>query len=219
MLTTSTLRFVDIRICHNRSKPDDPGLHHEADSAEQLEWAFAGTSSSQTVVDQSLGPVRECRWEHWIDSRVVLGAEPQDDSGHMYELENGMTLEKGVMKDTASGQIGPYEELWKDMPIESVSANGSKVSILAKMGGAHDIRGMIARVGRWVQGILSRDGEIRVERWKWREESGRFERVFGIGRPSLPCFIVFDNEGTLEAGKTFEIDMLTWEVLEKYQWD
>lgn len=218
VLTTPSSHFIDIRVYRDITQPNDPCLFlPSGTTTARLEWAFAGTSSSQMVEDQSGNPVRVCRWEHWVDSRVALGAEPQDDSGHMYELEDGTTLEKGVMKDTSTGQQTPYEELWKDMPIEATAADGSKVSILARMEGAQNSRGIIIRVGRWVQGILVKDGEVSVERWKWHEESGKFGCAVRIGRHNVPCFIAFDDESKFEIGKSLELDGMVWKVLEKYQ--
>ena len=219
MLTTSTSRFVDLRVYHNTSQPDDQDLPHDCGPIDQLDWAFAGTSSSQVIADHQ-GSHGFCKWEHWVDSRVVLGAEPQDDSARMYELENGMSLEKGFMRND-DGQTLPYEELWTDLPVESTEAESSKkVCVLAKMEEpARKARSMIVRVGRWVQGIIAKEGEVSVERWKWREESGSFERILKIGRQFLPCFIAFDENGDTQIGKTLEFDRMIWEILERHEWE
>ncbi|KAI9659808.1 MAG: hypothetical protein M1821_001159 [Bathelium mastoideum] len=219
VLTTSTSRFVDIRVHHHTPLPDDRGLPHDAGALGLLNWAFAGTASSHKVTDSG-PPYDVCRWTHWVDSRVVLGGEPHDDFANMYNMQNGLALEIGSMRHP-SGEMFPYEELWTDLAIESTNLvePRRKVCILATMeDSAREAQSMIVRVGRWVQGIVAKGGEISVERWKWREESGKFERVVKIGRLFLPCFIGFDEGSTTQVGKTLEFDKLVWKVDEKLEW-
>ena len=220
MLTTSTSRFVDIRIYHHPCTPDDPGLPHHAKSLQLLQWAFAGTSSVFHNVDPSDPIPEKCTWEHWIDSRVVLGAEPQEDTASMLNVQDGMSLEKGSMRN-AAGKVLPYEELWIDLPVESTNLADpkQKISILTTMDQPdRNARGIIARVGRWIQGIVTKDNEVSVERWKWREETENFERISKIGRLLMPCLIVFDEDGNTKVGQTWEVGGLAWKVVEKHEW-
>ncbi|KAI9699891.1 MAG: hypothetical protein M1820_006953 [Bogoriella megaspora] len=222
VLTSSSSRFVDIRVFHNVSTPDDPNLPRTCGLLAHLDWAFAGTSSSETILDKD-GEVTLARWEHWIDSRVVLGAKPQDDSGQMYTLKDGRTLEKGYMNLTINGKeySYPYEELWEDLTPDATDPKDShKVAIVATMEDeSREARGMIVRVGQWVQGIITKSGEISVERWRWNDQDKNFMRILKIGRQFLPCLIAFEEKGPSAVGKKVEFDGMNWEVEERYAWE
>lgn len=160
----------------------------------------------------------------------------------MYTLPDGDVLEKGFNVKEEDGTREDYEELWGDEDVRTVGRDGKRVCVAMKLDDEVESgrKGMIVRVGGWVQGIL-REGDgkgqsFTVERWKWVEgaaedksldaaemEGGRWERVVRLGMGEIPCGITFNPHFTEEgAFRGFE-DLMEgkgdkWSVLETLQW-
>ncbi|KAK0726538.1 hypothetical protein B0T21DRAFT_336919 [Apiosordaria backusii] len=207
VLTSPERRFVDIRVFLPlpSSSPDIP--------LEKLDWAIGGHSTSSPVTNPATKEVEysHCVWHHWIDSRVN-SADVAADEGDNYSVEGRpeLTLEKGRMVNPGSGEVGEYEEVWE--------AGG-----LRRWGEWRGLRGMVVRLGGYVQGFL-RDGEgIRVERWVWDGERGVWERKIRIGSGKLeggngviPVEFVTEVGGQMEIGDEVVAEGgRRWRVVEK----
>ena len=89
----------------------------------------------------------------------------------MWTQEDGTTLEKGSMENPATGKVEPYEEVWEDPQPERVG-DRLRYDCLKLDREEERKKGMIVRVGQYVQGILVEEVEgggekkVVVERWK-----------------------------------------------------
>lgn len=185
----------------------------------RLEWAFAGTSSTELRAptnikagnEKASKPILHGIWRHWIDSRAAPGHDGDTaDEGELYPLPDGeRTLERGAMVNPATGRKTEYEECWWDEADER-----SVVLRLEENGGK--TKGMIVRVGRWCQGLIKvvhddEQVELAVERWKFTEE-GKWQRVVKLGRVFMPCATTWDN--SIAVGGKIEYKGYKWEVVE-----
>lgn len=114
-------------------------------------------------------------WTHWVDSQKPDGYE---DDGFMYDQHDGLTWEKGVMEYPKTGKPTPYEEVWEDFAPAKDAAGNMIAATLVHTETGNSAKGMVIRVGDWIQGIL-RDaaGNITVERWHY-EVSFPLELLF-----------------------------------------
>ncbi|MCJ1352005.1 MAG: hypothetical protein MMC33_001989 [Icmadophila ericetorum] len=247
VLTSSKGHFVDIRVLKSAFSPTatETAIHPTC-SPKVLDWAFCGTSTttelglptaSSPPADQSSG--EECRhtvWTHWLDT---ASEEPESDEGDMYTLPDGDVLEKGFNPKDDGGRE-EYEELWGDEDARATGTeqeqdqegDGKRVCVVLRMEGVEEDKvsgtvgrkGMIVRVGGWVQGILKEDGGFTVERWKWVEEKGEWENVVKLGMGEMPCGVTFNMHFTGEgAYKDLDAQLSDsasskWTVLEAFQW-
>lgn len=233
VLTSPKNHFVDIRIfkqTHN----------HEGDEeilpVSSLDWAFAGQSRSFTL------PLRPGQsqaqshtvWAHWIDSRTN---QPDVDEGDMTELSDGTVLEQGSTRDKSSGLESRYEELWMDLPIESVSAGQDRecIVLLAKQDHGR-YQGMVIKLGSWCQAILKTDTGLTIERWQALplQHDGslqgpssecpalvrprQWSRCFKIGRHDLPCSLICQEMRPSQLSDFWNVAGVHWEVVEKQYW-
>lgn len=94
---------------------------------ERLDWAFAGTSSSVAPPGGKIenGLIAHAKWTHWVDSHCRHDPENGvSDEGDMYVMADGRTLEKGVMAHPVTGEVGAYEEVWRDVEIIATGEAG-----------------------------------------------------------------------------------------------
>lgn len=126
----------------------------DSESLERLEWGFAGTAKSTAA--QGDRPSHTV-WSHWIDSKTTDNVQ---DEGDMWPMDNGDVLEKGAMPRPTTGEITSYEEVWRDLDVEqSVRVSGVwKVDSSTK--------GMVIRIGEWMEGITRDNVGVTVERWR-----------------------------------------------------
>ena len=120
VLTSRRRYFVDVRILLAQTQSNDapPGAA-PLGGPRDLEWAFAGTSTSK---DSNEGgrPSSLCTWSHWVDSRCH---DPAPDTGVCEPLaggDKGDVLEKGVMADESMGMKRAYEEVWAECDVQSL---------------------------------------------------------------------------------------------------
>ena len=188
VLTASNKNFVDIRLLlpSPSSYPINPPSASELPDGTTLYWAFAGTSSHDSLTNQA-------KWTHTVDSRYPDTSDLVD-KGEFETLENGDTVERGTMRDLDDGKVKPYEEVWRDEVAE-----GAECVVLELNTTTEGVRvvGLVVRLGDWCQGIL-RDGEtVTVERWHQRR------LVFRHGEGQLPCDLAYDakhDESALLSG-------------------
>ena len=78
----------------------------------------------------------------------------------MWPLPNGDVLEKG------SDAEGDYEELWKDLDIES--RDGKRTCWVLQLD-KEDDKGMIVGIGTYVAGVRRGEDGMAVVRYLWAE--------------------------------------------------
>ena len=143
------------------------------------------------------------RFIHIVDSRVPEDPLSVKDEGLFKKLENGDDLETGTMLNPRTGSMMPYEEIWRDLPVQ-----GKSLVLLKSMG---DIdKAFIGRIGVWFQGIGTENGVVNAARRKY--EGGEWRTVFSIGTDqSLP--LIFEQHGW-KKGDEIEIAGRWWKVLD-----
>ena len=187
----------------------------------RLDWAFAGTSSSEIRTDSHGKPVVHSTWYHWIDSGTP-NAESVKDEGDMFPQTDGRTIEKGKMVNPATGRMTNYEECWEDVePVatstesdERSQGEGKRVcAVLQLHDDANKARGMVVRVGQFCQGFLRVGEYLSVERWSWTEEGG-WQRERRIGSLWVPCGILLKDTEKLAVGDRVTHGEFVWKVVE-----
>jgi hypothetical protein len=176
VLTSSEKYYVDVRVlkpAENGVLPNDPS---DTEAVSQLQWAFAGTSTStpaEIIADMIEKPAHTV-WSHWIDSDTL---EEVRDEGDMYPQPDGTVLETGVMPNPETGLEMDYEELWEDLDTKSVGEEKQYVCYVLRMDEpSASARGMVIRIGEWIQGIVRVGEHITVTRLHYDvQEVGLFE--------------------------------------------
>lgn len=221
VLTTGNGYYIDIRLLKADPK-DNHDLELQTESLSRIDWAFGGTSSKLESTTEDGGQVTQ--WIHWVDSRHTKDGTSElfRDIGHLHAPDdNGDTLETGRMENPETGIETAYEELWGDVTMKSTNETSNKVALVLQTattdGGASSGRGMVIRVGQFVQGILIRNGALTLERWQHHEKHWRLKCRVGSPNQPLPC-----RHLTIEApfaeGNVFEYEGVKWKVLEKQTW-
>jgi hypothetical protein len=140
----------------------------------ELNWAFAGTStttpaeySSTTNGERALAKPMHTKWKHWIDSDTE---EEVKDEGDMFLQSDGTVLEEGVNEDGST-----YEELWEEAEGKITGNDKLHVSyVLRAEDSSKRTRGMVIRIGEWIQGTLRVGSEFTVSRWQWSMEKASY---------------------------------------------
>ncbi|ORX99552.1 hypothetical protein BCR34DRAFT_465937, partial [Clohesyomyces aquaticus] len=240
VLTTPQCTYLDIRLLKPLFPSPPPASTPTPSSilpitggpSFALEWAFCGQSStspaSPQVLSASTLPVKHATWHHWLDSRFSVGSpEIPRDEGDMYTVSANQTCEFGSAWNAAGNAVVSYEEMWEDMRIKSTDTDADKVKkriqamVLRLDESAHGVRGMVVRVGQFVQGMLKRGNEVTVERWEFLEKrdaqgkvvGGDWTRLVRLGDLFLPCAVAFEPE-KVEVGNTVTYELFAWVVEE-----
>jgi hypothetical protein len=236
VLTSPGKRFVDVRVlkpaddsAHLDSKvggkpafatPYPPRftryLHFEGDiqHLERLEWAFAGTSSSELRNDADGRQIVHSSWKHWVSSRTRV-ADGVVDEGDMFPQPDGRTLETGEMVNPATGELTKYEESWIDVePTTTGTEDEGRLVcvVLILQDDANEARGMVVRVGQYCQGFMRVGDALSMERWAWDAEGG-WRRLVHMGDLWLPCGVVTDGK-RLELGGQVKYGEYEWKIVE-----
>jgi hypothetical protein len=211
VLTSPRNTFVDLRFL----KP----LSADLKAADELEWGFAGHSSSRPTAKQG---VSHSTWTHFVDSRYPAGfSKIPVDEGDMYAIDEMLTLEHGHAFHPHLNAVKSHEEMWKDEAILAVPAGGTKVcAVLSLQKDAKGIRGAIVRLGQYVQGIVVMGNEVTAERWEWTSgegEEGEWKRTKRVGRQMLPCGVLTTMKG-LSVGGNVKFGEFEWAVEETWEW-
>ncbi|KAG9025149.1 hypothetical protein FRB95_010494 [Tulasnella sp. JGI-2019a] len=190
LVLTGHKYFVDLRV---------------KKSTEEIEWAFAGTRTSQP--GEHKGETK-CTWSHLISSRVpaeahIPGQPVATDSGinspHPDDPLN-LTLERGRMLNPENGAIEPFEEVWKDVE----APKGTLVAFLER----EDGKAMIGTIGQRRIGVGIGWG------WKTGDEGGVIQ-FYGKGdREQDGSDIEFND---LEAWKEGERVQGCWIIQELWR--
>lgn len=184
---------------------------------QQLEWAFAGTSSSETTTSTSGELETVSKWNHWVDSNSLKPEEIVDE-GTMAPKTSGQVVESGAMPHPATGQITPYEECWLDLkPVSTQADNPHFWNVVLVLEDAEDnFRGMVVRVGQVCQGITREHGILALERWVWMGAEGGWKRTVRMGDMFIPCGPAIEAE-KLELDGKITYKEVTWKVVELKQ--
>ncbi|KAK4184069.1 hypothetical protein QBC35DRAFT_506723 [Podospora australis] len=188
VLTSPKRRFVDVRILKPTLGEKDAGVHLPLS---RLDWAIAGTSSSEPRFDDSQkAHYSHCQWRHWINSRTV-DTEGAADEGDNFAVtgDTALTLEKGRMVNPTTGIETDYEEMWRTGKIEGPPQDGGLVCLVVRWEGAEDDgivrRGLVVRVGQHCQAFAREGDDISVERLQWEKSEERWVITARIGSKEL----------------------------------
>lgn len=201
VLTSPGRRFVDVRILQG------PGSEKG-----QLDWAFAGTSSSQPAQEPGF---RRAVWKHWVDSSTA-DAETVRDEAEVRDAGDavGTELEAGRMVNPATGEEADYEEAWVSVePVATESEGEAACAVLRTFNDEDRVRGMVVRVGHICQGILRVGDAVTVERWEWNRESG-WTLLARFGDGKLPVQALIGYARFLTVDGLVENGGRTWRVVE-----
>ncbi|WPG99843.1 Hypothetical protein R9X50_00266300 [Acrodontium crateriforme] len=237
VLTSGKRYYVDVRVTHpTNTDPRNSTVGEDLLPVSRIDWAFAGTSSSEIRQTPDNNKVIHSQWKHWIDSKTMDG-ESVADEGDMFPDEGGeLALEKGRMVNPATGLMADYEELWKELAPQLVQLtegeieNGPLTSnaltndrqhacvVLLLEDDESQTRGMVIRVGNFCQGILRTGPHITVERWEWKKDAG-WRRNMRAGDFWLPCGVVMAdaNSGRLVEGGEVTDKENVWKCIE-FSW-
>jgi hypothetical protein len=144
------------------------------------------------------------------------------DEGDMYPKDDGSNevLEKGAMVKPATGKITKYEECWVDLEPVMLPGEGdhqSWVMITKKTTPEASVKGMMIRIGGYVQAVL-RDGEkVGVRKWKW--EAGEWKETVIIGELDSPL-AGGKMRREMEVGEEFvSPGGRMWRCVESFRWN
>jgi hypothetical protein len=86
----------------------------------------------------------------------------------MYPQPDGTVLEKGEMVKRETGRLTLYEEVWQGYDPEVTGTDEKVVEIvLSCEDEGNRVKGMVARIGGWIQGVLRMGKGITAVRWQW----------------------------------------------------
>jgi hypothetical protein len=134
----------------------------------------------------------------------------------MIVRENGEVLEVGRMVNPATGKEEIYEECWINVDLQAEDDVGWVVRVQNEVQG---VRGVVIRVGAWIQGVLRRDGDFVLGRWRHdasKNEGGsrRWNVLVMIGDLEVPERLFEDVK--VEAGETIGGKDGIWDCIESW---
>ncbi|RDL41726.1 Uncharacterized protein BP5553_01705 [Venustampulla echinocandica] len=228
VLTSAAKYFVDTRI-YLPTSPSEACLPTSVQLPDsRLEWGFAGTAKSTAAIynpdTAELEKAAHTEWTHWVDNKTT---EEVRDEGYMYPKDDGSdeVLELGEMVNPARGQVEKYEECWVDLDSVMIPGDQQFLSwVLRTVERGSDegevVKGMIMKVGQYVQGVLRKGEEFGVRRWNWGVENdvSGWRSTARIGQLDFP--IGEDNLGMkmLPGIKIKGADGIEWECVEVFNW-
>jgi hypothetical protein len=213
VLTSPRSTFVDLRFF----KPLESSPSNNQSNT--LEWGFAGHSESRPKSEPG---VSHSTWTHFVDSRFPVGAEIPVDEGDMYTISEKLTLEHGHAFHPHYKAVKTHEEMWEDEDIltfktSSDPAEESKLcTVLRLQDDTKGIRGIIVRLGQYIQGIVVMGDQVAAERWEHTKEIG-WKRTKRVGKQFLPCGALTRQE-MMAVGGTVEYKTFEWAVEEVWKW-
>ncbi|OAL00560.1 hypothetical protein IQ06DRAFT_146174 [Phaeosphaeriaceae sp. SRC1lsM3a] len=214
VLTAPSGTFVDLRFL----KPTSPSPSTSEDAT--LEWGFAGHSRSALIPGKEREGVKHSTWTHFVDSRVPVGKEIPIDEGDMYPIDEMRTLEHGHAFHPHLKAVKSHEEMWEDEDVTSTSttaAEGKKRCVVLRCrNDVKGVRGVMVRLGKYVQGILVVGNEVTAERWEWSAE-GEWKRTKRVGKGMVPCAVLVQEE-LMKEGVKVKFGEFEWFVEGVWEW-
>jgi hypothetical protein len=173
---------VDVRIYISDASEQRSGIPGGFGEFRDLECAFAGTSrGTPAIYDPLTGELAtpaHTVWTRWVDSQTF---DQVMDEGYMYPQPDGTVLEKGEMVRIDTGKMTRYEEVWEDYcPV----ITGTDEKIVEVILNCEDVekeaKGVLARIGGWIQAILRSGKDVTVVRWQWISSDVSFSCGFQV---------------------------------------
>jgi len=125
------------------------------------------------------------------------------------------------MVNPDTGRMTDYEELWTDLEPSSTDKDNKRWSVVLLLDDeASGAKGMIIRVGEFVQGIIKVAGQVSVDRWAcWEGKGGTMAwgRKVKLGDYFVPCSFGFIPEKLVLGGQVVHGEF-RWVVSELYHW-
>ncbi|KAH7400832.1 hypothetical protein DE146DRAFT_476415 [Phaeosphaeria sp. MPI-PUGE-AT-0046c] len=213
VLTAPSGTFVDLRFL----KPTSPSTSEEV----ALEWGFAGHSSSAPISGKESAGVKHSTWTHFVDSRVPVGQTIPVDEGDMYPISDTRTLEHGHAFHPHLKAVKSHEEMWEDEHVTSTSTTApqegkKRCVVLRCQNDARGVRGVVVRLGKYVQGVLVVGNEVTAERWEWSAEGG-WKRTKRVGKGMVPCAVLVQEE-LMKEGVKVQFGEFEWVVESVWEW-
>jgi len=230
VLTTGAKYYVDVRVYKSANSEDDlPNDPDDHKSINRLEWAFGGQSKSTPAQYEGTNLKKPAHtiWSHWVDSKSL---DEVKDEGDMYPQPDGTVLEKGAMANPATGKITDYEELWQDLEPEPTGEGENRVCYVFRLDEpSKTARGMVIRIGKYIEGVLRIGDHITAVRWQWRPRSetgsiAAWYRTLAIGNGAIPCEALFTasnngQESSVETGQAvLDGTGMKWTCIEVFSW-
>nr|POF03869.1 hypothetical protein CFP56_21625 [Quercus suber] len=218
VLTSSDNYFVDVRIFKASEKQGKATSERDGDvlPAQRLEWAFAGTSTSEWRNDHDGGQIVHCTWKHFVDSKHsdATGVIDEGDMFPQSPPHADRTLERGRMVDPTTGRMTDYEEVWTDVVAsKTLGGKGTVTVVVLRLCDENaKAKGMVVRVGQFVQGVVRVQEEFACERWEWEESQG-WKRKARVGDLFLPCGAAIEACKITLGGKV-KYGAFVWEIIE-----
>ncbi|KAI0714225.1 hypothetical protein C8Q72DRAFT_205859 [Fomitopsis betulina] len=222
VLTAPSQTFLDVRVIKPPLQPAVGTVEHSIDTS-RLEWAFSGIATTEYREG-----ICHKTWTHHIDSRSAYGAEPPIDEGDMFPESDGVLCrEKGSMINPETGKMSEYEEMWESVEPHATGTDTGKWCLVATVASEeHKARGMLIRVGQFVQCLLIVNDEVNVERWVYTDAgSSGDDHLKGwactvkLGSHVLPCARLFKVEEQKKGIRLQEgTQPWVWIVTEKVSW-
>jgi hypothetical protein len=139
-------------------------------------------------------------------------AEQVADEGDMHVQPNGEVLEQGLMINPSTNKLERYEECWVDLKDGDGKEKVGWVLKVEKEG----MRGVIIRIGGWIQGVLRKGEELEVARWRFTEQK-EWEQLVGIGWLEFPREVL-RHEEVKEGVKFMGQQGEEWVCVESFIW-
>lgn len=152
----------------------------------------------------------------------------------MYPQPNGDVLEYGDMRNPDSGKVERYVECWGELPADV--GKGMERRGWVVVCDQEEVKGMIVRVGRFVQGLVVSDGvggdgdekekekegrgEIgaAIGRWEYLGDGKGWERSVEIGELDIPRCLLKEGREVEMGEKVMGSDGLEWVCVEAFAW-
>ena len=191
-----------------------------------LDWAFCGNSRvTPPSNEHGISKPEHSAWQHWIDSKSTT---PDPDEGDMFPQEDGDVLERGWQKDSSTGGQVEYEELWGDMPILAIKNSyedhqSVRRCVVLRCENDRQYKGLVIRVGQYIQGMMRSSEGIRIERWEWHPVSdgmdglGTWEKTLILGKGSMPCRQTI-KKLDMQVGDHIHCGKGQWTLVENLTW-
>lgn len=145
-----------------------------------------------------------------------------EDEGDMYPQSDGDTLETGSMVNPTTGKYEKYEERWFDLDVEIIENEKKKIGWVMRTHdeGSESVRGMVVRVGQYVQGILKSGEKVAVERWVFDGEKKGWKSVATSGEglhDVFPKLLAWYKD--FEVNDVYHDDSVgDWKCVEAFEW-